>query len=126
MMSLKVRIYRMPNYTLPTRNDEEPNLWLNSEGSISYILWEDSFEKGTNREASFFEQVYFNRNLSAGVRLTINTGNAEALEGVEASVPVQWFLTPNWAISAEYNSFRPKSSDVEDRKRVMASLTLRL
>jgi len=101
-------------------------LWLNTEGSISYILWEDNFEKGANKEVSFFEQAYFTRNFSAGVGLTINAGDAEFSEGLTASLPVQWYLTPNLGISAAYSSFRPKSNDAEDENRFRVSLNVRL
>ena len=98
---------------------------LNAEAMVSYDLYDDEVNDGSNTVLYLSGDYYFNNRMSAGVGLEYNRGDEEDVEGETLEANFTNFFTPSLYISVDLEKFEADNSTGTDEERFDVLLAYR-
>ncbi|MDH3976530.1 MAG: putative porin [Deltaproteobacteria bacterium] len=98
---------------------------FNAEATVSYVMYDDEVDDGSNNVLSLSGDYFFNRKMSAGAGLEYNRGDDNSEEGETFAANFTNFFIPRLYITVDVERFEADNRSGSDEDSLDVSLTLR-
>lgn len=97
----------------------------NIEGSLGVSQFDNGIDDGSNTIIEVSGDYYFNRKISLGGELEINTGDYKDDEGKALAIDFKTFLNPSFSIDVGFEKFLADNDEGEDEKTFFIDILAR-